>query len=121
MNERQKEMQTYLKKIKPARREIELCKARRKTYDLIYDGVGEECERLQAELEAKQTKLVNYISTIQADINRLPDSAERSVLSLYYVDCLTMQEIADKLFYVENTVWKKHARALQHLADILAV
>lgn len=119
MNTQQKEVQAYLKNIKPARREIELYKERRKTYELIYDGKGAEFKKLEKDIMQKQKDLITYIGKAQELIDKLPDTTERSILSLYYVDCLTMSEIADRMFYQENTMWRKHGKALQHLSDII--
>lgn len=119
MNAQQKEIQSYLKNIKTARREIELHKERCKTYSLIYDSKGSEFKQLERDIKEKQKSLILYISEAQGMIDKLPDITERSVLSLYYVDCLTMHEIADRMFYQENTMWIKHGKALQHLSDII--
>lgn len=119
MNQQQKEIQLYLKNIKPARREIELYKERCKTYSLIYDSNGAEFKKLEKDIKQKQKELITYIGKAQELIDKLPDITERSVLSLYYVDCLTMSEIADRMFYQENTMWIKHSKALQHLSDII--
>lgn len=118
MNQQQKEIQAYLKRIKPARRAIEIYKERCKTYNLIYDSKGSEYRRLEKDIKAKQKELINDIEKAQEFIDLLPDMTERSVLSLYYIDCLTMPEIAERMMYQENTMWIKHSKALQHLSDI---
>ena len=118
MNDKQKEIQRYLKSIKASRRDVELAKERCRTYELIYDGKGAEYKRLKAEIKDKQDDLISHIDRAQKLIDKLPDVAEREVLSLYYVDCLTMPQIADKMFYRENTLWIKHSKALQHLFEI---
>ena len=119
MNDKQKKIQQYLRSIKSSRREMEMAKERCRTYEMIYDGQGSEYAKLKAEMKNKQDLLIDYIDDAQKLIDRLPDVAEREVLSLYYVDCLTMAQIADKMFYQENTVWIKHSKALQHLSDII--
>lgn len=118
MNEKQKEIRKYLKSIKSSRRELEMLKERYRTIDSIYDGKGAEYKRIKADVVNKQNALIGHIVDVQKMIDRLPDDAEREVLSLYYVDCLTMPQIADKMFYKENTLWIKHSKALQHLSDI---
>lgn len=119
MNDKQKKVQKYLKTIKSSRREVEMAKERCKTYESIYDGKGAEFKKLRNAMKEKQSMLIGHIADAQDLIDKLPDVAEREVLSLYYVDCLTMAQIADKMFYQENTVWIKHSKALQHLSDII--
>ena len=48
-------------------------------------------------------------------IDTLPDSQLREILRCRYLENMTMEEIADKLFYSLRTVKYKHARALEML------
>lgn len=109
------EIQENLKRIRDSRRELEVIKARFDTYQQMY-GDSNLTKSLNKELKEKKCKIQAEIAEAEGIINRLPNVSERCTLSLYYIDCLSMAEVADKLFYSERSVWGKHKSALTNLS-----
>lgn len=116
MNDMQKELQKKLKSVKGMRQDLEMLKERCKTYESIC--AGNELAKYKKELTQRRKELLNCIDTIQDEINRLDDNIERNVLSMYYIDCLQMPDIAEKMFYSEQWLWTKHRSALNHLISL---
>lgn len=112
------EIQEKLKKIRDSRREFEVLRERHETYSKLYGDNGKEARELKKELSDKRRALINQIHDAQDMIDKLQDISERSTLSLYYIDCLPMAVVAERLFYTERSVWGKHRTALMNLARI---
>ena len=104
--------QRYLNQVKKARMELNELEVRKNTYQSIGESVH---SRRFKEIEAKRKEVTTLMDEIQAEINTLEDELERAVLTLHYVDCKIMSEVAEKVYCAEITCWRKHKRALEKL------
>lgn len=81
--------------------------------DLIADKLLTE-ERIQS-LKAKSDTLKREIL---AEIDRLDDVRYTDVLELFFIDCLTFEEIAEELGYNERHIVRLYTKALDVLVDL---
>lgn len=66
-----------------------------------------------AELERRMEELTNYRLEMLQLIARLPDSTHRALLTEYYINCKSWEDVADSIGYEMRYVQKLHGRALE--------
>ena len=75
-----------------------------------------------AELETEDLKQIEQAEAeLQADIdliNSLDDELQRNILTERYVNNLKWDDIADKLFYPRQTLFRHHNKALDNLTRL---
>ena len=81
--------------------------------DLIADKLLTE-ERIHT-LKAKSETIKREIL---AEIDRLDDVRYTDVLELFFIDCLTFEEIAEELGYNERHIVRLYTEALDVLVDM---
>lgn len=72
----------------------------------------DEVDRKIQDLEEKLAKLKTEILTV---IDSLENEDYKNILIMRYLDTLTWEEIANKMFYSEKTVRRWHAMALEKI------
>lgn len=112
------EIQEKFKRVRDSRRELEAIKERYNTYSHIYGAGDSKLKVVNKSLKDKQNGLMSEIEEVQNMIDKLSNISERCTLSLYYIDCLPMSEVAERLFYTERAVWGKHKSALTKLSKL---
>ena len=55
---------------------------------------------------------------IAAWIERVADSENRSILFMHYIECMTLEDIGEKMFMTERTVWNRRNAALDELCRL---
>ena len=80
--------------------------------DLLPQCVGKIME-LEEELNAQIDRMVDKRREIEEAIARVPNPQQQEVLSLRYIDGLSWERIAERLFYSVQHIHKLHGRALQ--------
>jgi len=78
--------------------------------------IGAEVADICSLLEVKQTDLLHRLVEIERAIDCL-DTIERRVIRLYYIHGLRWEEIALKIPYSVQHVWKIHGDALKKMRD----
>lgn len=130
----------YLNQIRWLTIEIEsrretLLRIREETYGLtsgmngpVVDtsGNSSKTERAAIKLQEAAERLEKTIirreklrEKIEADIGKLTDPAERSVLILRYIELLSWDEIGERMNYARRTAQRIHGRALGSIERIL--
>jgi DNA-directed RNA polymerase specialized sigma subunit len=74
-----------------------------------------EIFRLQKELRRKIREILYLRRKIDRAISGLPDGTQRLLCSLRYLDGLTWEEIAEKMFYSVQHLHKIHVKALERI------
>ncbi len=74
-----------------------------------------EIFRLQGELRRKIREILYLRRKIDRAISGLPDGTQRLLCSLRYLDGLTWEEIAEKMFYSVQHLHKIHVKALERI------
>ena len=64
-----------------------------------------------ARMEGEEREIAEWIS-------RISDSENRSILFMHYIECRTLEEIGEKLFLSERTVWNRRNAALDELCKL---
>ena len=78
-----------------------------------YDRLAE----LNDQIEQLSEKLTATKKEILARIYRLEDSRHRTVMVLYYVDCLSIEQISAKMHYSINNVFKLKRAAISAMKE----
>lgn len=81
------------------------------------DTLLKACE-LEDALRDKLEAMLALQSEISASIAAMPDSAERQVLTLRYVNGWRWNRIAQEMHYSVDNVWRLHRRALELYSKI---
>lgn len=68
----------------------------------------EQIERYSAELKEAEGIIIKMISALETP-------QEREVLTYRYIDGMRWEDIAEKMYYAEDTLYNWHKRALDHL------
>lgn len=68
-----------------------------------------------AELERRMEELTNYRLEMLRLIARLPDSTHRALLTEYYINCKSWEDVADSIGYEERQTRRLHGEALQKM------
>lgn len=83
-----------------------------------YDKMAEDIAgKLDAEeqLEADLEVISNALAEIRAAINSLQSEAQKTVLTLRYIECLEWHKVAVRIGYTEAGVYVLHGRALRNV------
>lgn len=83
------------------------------------DGLIARMSDLDREILAETNRMLTLQDDIQKALDRLNDPTRRLVLSMRYVNQTAFQEIADRLFLDESTVYRHHRRGLEELGAML--
>lgn len=81
------------------------------------DMLLKACE-LEDALKDKLEAMLALRNEISASIAAMPDSAERQVLTLRYVNGWRWNRIAQEMHYSVDNVWRLHRRALELYSKI---
>lgn len=73
---------------------------------------------MQAVINAEIDRLVNLKEEARTKINQLKDTRYISLLSDYYINCKTWEQVADDMGYDLRWVYRLHGRALQSFSKI---
>lgn len=68
----------------------------------------ERIEKYSSELEKVEDTVIGMISALDTP-------QEREVLTYRYLDGMRWEDIAEKMYYAEDTLYNWHKRALEHL------
>ncbi len=79
------------------------------------DGSEQEICSLQKELRRKIREILFLRRKIDRAISSLKDSTQRLLCSLRYLDGLTWEEVAEKMYYSVQHLHKIHVKALAHM------
>lgn len=74
---------------------------------------------MQAVINAEIDRLVNLKEEARSKINQLKDTRYVSLLTDYYINCKTWEQVADDMGYDLRYIYKLHGRALQVFDKIL--
>ena len=66
-----------------------------------------------AELERRMEELTNYRLEMLRLIARLPDSTHRALLTEYYINCKSWEDVAEAIHYSVRGRHNKHGEALE--------
>lgn len=78
----------------------------------------EEAEELQSRINAHRDKSRRIRRDILDRIDQLEDVKQAEVLSLYFVDCQSIEEIAAELSYSERHVRRLYSDAINELIEL---
>ena len=73
---------------------------------------------MQAVINAEIDRLVNLKEEARSKINQLKDTRYVSLLTDYYINCKTWEQVADDMGYDLRWVYRLHGRALQSFSKI---
>lgn len=75
-----------------------------------------EAAIISARLEKQQAQVMHTIRAVAEIIEQLPpETPERAVVEMRYVDCASWTKIADRLYMSRSTAFNYHARAFERL------
>ena len=84
--------------------------------------VDERCKRIYQLAEKKQENAIEQlrqaIEQTEEIIEKVPDEESKLMLQLYFIDCFTVEEIAEIMHYSTRQAWKKYASAVEKITDI---
>lgn len=66
-------------------------------------------------LEKRAAELIKAEECVMSMISALETPQERQVLTYRYIDGMRWEDIADRMYYAEDTLYNWHKRALDHL------
>jgi DNA-directed RNA polymerase specialized sigma24 family protein len=120
MTEEQKMTVKTLKKVRNIQRLIDGHSARKKiarTRAIVDD----KCKLY--ELSAKKQEnaieqLRQAIEQTEEIIEKVNDEESKLMLQLYFIDCFTVEEIAEIMHYSLRQAWKKYAVAIEKITDV---
>lgn len=72
----------------------------------------------EQELKALISRFLNAKRRIISEIEQLEDTNEYTVLTMRYVECKRMKEIADKLNYSVKNIERIHTNAIKNFTEI---
>ena len=73
---------------------------------------------MQAVINAEIDRLVDLKEEARTKINQLKDTRYVSLLTDYYINCKTWEQVADDMGYDKRWVYRLHGRALQSFSKI---
>lgn len=73
---------------------------------------------MQAVINAEIDRLVDLKEEARTKINQLKDTRYVSLLTDYYINCKTWEQVADDIGYDLRWVYRLHGRALQSFSKI---
>ena len=73
---------------------------------------------MQAVINAEIDRLVDLKEEARTKINQLKDTRYVSLLTDYYINCKTWEQVADDMGYDSRWVYRLHGRALQSFSKI---
>lgn len=76
---------------------------------------------MQAVINAEIDRLVNLKEEARSKINQLKDTRYVSLLTDYYINCKTWEQVADDMGYDLRWVYRLHGRALQSFSKIFEI
>ena len=76
---------------------------------------------MQAVINAEIDRLVNLKEEARSKINQLKDTRYVSLLTDYYINCKTWEQVADDMGYDLRWVYRLHGRALQSSSKIFEI
>lgn len=121
MTEEQKATVKTLKKVRNIQRLIDGHSARKKIAR-ARAVVDDKC-KLIYELSAKKQEnaieqLRQAIEQTEEIIEKVNDEESKLMLQLYFIDCFTVEEIAEIMHYSLRQAWKKYAAAIEKITDV---
>jgi DNA-directed RNA polymerase specialized sigma subunit len=75
-------------------------------------------DKLTGALLNNLTLIATEAAEITRAVSELSDSTERQVITLYYIDCLKWDEVAARLRYSTEQIYRLHGYALRNLLQI---
>ncbi len=88
--------------------------------DKMADTIAEVVD-LQREIKDLGIQAADKIEEITEMIEKLPDKTEALVLSEYYINRKTIEDIEKTIGYAERQTYRIKSNALMHFTEILAV
>lgn len=76
---------------------------------------------MQAVINAEIDRLVNLKEEARSKINQLKDTRYVSLLTDYYINCKTWEQVAEDMGYDLRWVYRLHGRALQSFSKIFEI
>ena len=76
---------------------------------------------MQAVINAEIDRLVDLKEEARTKINQLKDTRYVSLLTDYYINCKTWEQVADDMGYDLRWVYRLHGRALQSFSKIFEI
>ena len=76
---------------------------------------------MQAVINAEIDRLVNLKEEARSKINQLKDTRYVSLLTDYYINCKTWEQVADDMGYDLRWVYRLHGMALQSFSKIFEI
>ena len=76
---------------------------------------------MQAVINAEIDRLVNLKEEARSKINQLKDTRYVSLLTDYYINCKTWEQVAEDMEYDLRWVYRLHSRALQSFSKIFEI
>lgn len=83
--------------------------------DRMQDAV-ERLSEVEDELNDKIDRLVDLRREVDAAISTIGDTRLETVLRYRYIDCMTFEQMADKMHYCREHVCRLHGAALQKMS-----
>ena len=87
----------------------------------IVDSVVQQRGDLRERLTAELAELCREVSAVIQLINLAPTEQERAVLHLRYVEGLTVEQSAERMYCDRSTVYRVTDRAIANIAAILDI
>ena len=76
---------------------------------------------MQAVINAEIDRLVNLKEEARSKINQLKDTRYVSLLTDYYINCKTWEQVAEDMEYDLRWIYRLHGRALQSFSKIFEI
>ena len=83
--------------------------------EMVMDDIVE----LSAQIEEDRASMEELLSNAYQIIKRMSDPNQRAVLEWYYIDCVTMEEAADKMYYSRRTIYNLRDQALEEFGRVM--
>ena len=113
MNSKQKSIQFRLNTLKRSRIELNALEERERTYSQL------EMKTRSEEIQRRREDVIKLITSTEAIIKAIPDEFDRTIVSMYHVDCLPMDYVAEKTYCDRSTAWRHYTRGLDAIINTL--
>lgn len=74
---------------------------------------------LENHLAVEVAKLVDTQQIVLTTINRITDDTQKAVLLRYYIEDMTLEQIATDMNYSRMQICRIHGKALERIKDVI--
>ena len=104
----------YLMQIRDIRSDIKLCKKERAIVEETTGSDSEEARKLQEKLKQEIAEYCRLESEIREKILALPNNKYKTLLIGYYINCMTLEEVADLMERDFDYIRHLHGWAIEY-------